>query len=135
MSKRAPITYDPGWITQGKTALQGKPIGDIRSHLRGVGVVQPPLRYPNQKPRETYSNAVKCEGTSEGILITRIAGVVWGYAYSTQTIKHKSEFRKTRTRSKRTRIIELSAKTQDALAKRESRQTQITRLSAIGNVE
>lgn len=40
--------------------------------LKGAGVVQPPLSYPNRKPRLGYSNAAKCEGTSPMIRVTHV---------------------------------------------------------------
>lgn len=109
--KREPIVYDPGWIATG-TPQGDKPITDIQAHLRGVGVVQPPLRYPNRKPREHAP-----EITSD-VTVRTASGDVY-------TVKRLSRTRTTRATAKATTV-------RDAARDYNARLTQF---GAIGNID
>ncbi len=54
--------------------VYGSPITDLRAHLRGIGIVQPPLRYPHAAPRTRYSNPAREEGTSPNMRVYHADG-------------------------------------------------------------
>lgn len=67
-------------------------------NLKGAGVVQPPLAYPNRKPRLAYSNHAKCEGTSP---MVRVTHVIPNYDESVTSYVPTSSFRVARAANRK----------------------------------